>query len=169
MGVVSPKSGNWTVQNGQLRQSNDNGNGFYALVPVSANDYVVETRVTIHRIEGVSQTEGAGLGVRVQSPASQWTPAQYICIVSPDTNQFVLGRCNGTQQYCAALSTSPLAISLDTAYRIRARVQGSTLTCELPDHNRTLTANNLTWASGDVSLLTLYAEAFFDYLTVTGL
>jgi hypothetical protein len=169
-GAMISVLGTWQVSGGKLSQADETINGAYARATVSANDYVAETRVTIQQIDNITATEGAALGVRVQALLSAGvTPPSYFCMISPDVDTFIIGRCDGTSTFCTALKSSSVNIKLNTAYRIRATVSGSSLTCRLLGQNVTLTQGGLSWSGGDVSLMTLHARAAFEYLTVVGL
>lgn len=168
MGSVTPGSGTWSVSGGTLSQSSTTQNGVYAVAPVSAASYIAETRLAIHSIQGVgSVAEGAGLGVRVQSQGNPSNPpGQYNCFISADSHIFGIVECSGGQTYCPVRSSTPVSFSYNTYYVIRATVSGSSITCQLPSQNKTLSINDSTFPTGGVALVTFHASASFDYLRV---
>jgi len=168
MGSVTPKSGSWSVGSGTLDQSSSSQNGVYAVVPVAAASYIAETRMAIHSIQGVgSVAEGAGLGVRVQSQGNPSNPpGQYTCFLSADSKLFGIVECSGGQTYCPIRSSTPVSFSYNTYYVVRATVSGSSITCQLPSQNKTLSINDSTYPTGGAALVTFHASASFDYLRV---
>ncbi len=169
MGAVRAGAGcTWKVFDGLLHQTSTANNGCHATAAVPANDYYAETLVQIHAIKGIaSWTEGAGLGVRVQTSGYKppAPPAMYVCAVSPDANQLVLARCpGGGTNDCTILDSRTASIALGSPYRIRVGAVGSVITCYLPDQNKSILFPILDMLNGGVALVTFYSRASFDYL-----
>jgi hypothetical protein len=167
-GVVAAQRGNWTVSGGMLRQLSENENDNYATAPVPVDDYTVESEITIYKLKNLMNiSEGAGVSARVQPPSRPGVvPGQYICLISPDGNVLGLLRAYGNTATVPALSTTSVQIQLNVPYRVRLTVKGATLTCELPDLGKQVTATDSTFSSGPAGLVTMYASAAFDYLLV---
>jgi hypothetical protein len=169
-GAVQPKTGSWSVNTGQktLKQSSDGENGNYALAPVPASNYVAETKMEIHSIDGLPAiVEGAALAVRVQPQSNpSFPPGQYGCFISPDQQTFGVYECNGNQTYCSMHQSTSISFSYNTPYTVRATVSGNNITCQLLEQSKTVNTSDNTYPSGDVALATFHASASFHYLSV---
>jgi hypothetical protein len=170
-GKVTLKTGTWThhsTDGGYIKQNNHNGNGYYAGVSVPVSDYVAETRLRIHSIDGLSSIiEGAALSVRVQPQSNtSYPPGQYACFVSPDAKILGIAECSGGTTYCTMHTTKSVNIQLNTTYTLRATVSGSTVTCRLVGTSHQVTRSDSTYSGGGVALSTFHASASFYYLKV---
>jgi hypothetical protein len=169
MGQVTPQTGSWSLVSGQLQQSDNSYNGYYATADVPVNDYLAETRLTIYNLPSDPWTQGAGLGVRVQPGAvGQYPPAMYVCVISPDDNILGIVKCPGGPTFdCNQPPVKKtVAIQLNVAYRMTMRAQGGTMTCSLPDLGQSVVLNDSSYAAGGVALATFQTRTRFDYLKV---
>lgn len=168
-GAVQPKRGSWSLSNGSLRQTSTYGTDHYAVADVPAPDYVVESVVTVHSIYGyASLGEGAGISARMQSPIDpNDPPGQYACAIVPDWGDLALIKATGYDTTFQTLKTVSANIPMGQAHYLRLTVIDSTLTCELPDQGKVLTTSDTSFATGGAGLVTLYADASFQYLKVS--
>jgi hypothetical protein len=169
MGAVQPKRGSWSISNGELHQTSKSGNDYYAEADVLDPDYVVESVVTVHSIHGYpSLGEGAGISARMQQPIyPSDPPGQYSCGVFPDWGDVALGKATGYDSTFMTLKSAMANISTGKAYYLRLTVIGDSLMCELPDQQVVLTATDTSFPSGGAGLVTLYADASYQYFKVS--
>lgn len=172
-GVAAPQAGNWSVFGGRARQTNiiDNGRTLSALMSVA--DYTVETVVRVHAIQNNSgATEGAGITARLQGPPdSNGNPArQYVCVITVDAKRLYIYEATGSPLVSFRQGSQTLNLQLNTPYRLRFTVQGRRLTCALPDMGVVITYtdnSNVITGAGRAGVVTLLANASFEYLLVT--
>ena len=161
--------GTWIPDNttGLLRQSDVEPNGGYILYSPPINDYLAETVVRIDRIAHLLlRYEGAGIGLRVTAGGPLSPPRQVVCWVSPDDNALALSTCDGISGGCVRAASQALAVAFGTPYRLRASAVGNHFSCEAPDLGLALSYDLPIASAGGVALVTLHADATFDYLRV---
>jgi hypothetical protein len=168
LGKVQPKSGQWALSGGALRQSKTGGGNYAVITGVAASDYVVSALVTVHsKFPKTGWTVGAALGVRLQ-PGTALTPRQYLCGVYPGTAGLVIVYCSGgdPNNTCTVVRKTGPQINLGQQVLVRATMVGTTLTCELPQLSGSTTYSTGGLTSGGPTLITQYVDASYDNLSV---
>ena len=174
-GALSADRGSWSYAGGRAVQSQTSINGPNLTGSVPVADYLVDSVLRIHGIQGLANAgEGAGIAARIQPPiaGNANNPRRmYGCVLSPDQGRVYIIEANGTSQlYSVRASSSPLTVALDTPYRVLLTVQGSQIRCSVPSLSVQLSTSDSSISSaGRAGLITLYAHASRDYLRVTGL
>lgn len=167
LGPVQPKTGQWAVTGGVLRQSVAGGGNYATIAGVSASNYVASARLTVHSLfPKAGWVRGAALGVRLQ--AGTGTPRQYLCGAYPGNSGLVVVYCSGgdPNTTCQVVKQTLPSVSLGVQLLVRATVVGSTLTCELPELGGKTTYTTGSLTQGGPTLITQYADASYDDLSV---
>jgi hypothetical protein len=168
LGPVQPKTGQWVVGGGVVRQSQTGGGNFAAIAGVTFSDYVVSAYLTVHSTFPKSGwVVGAAVGVRLQ-PGPALTPRQYLCGVYPGSNALVIVHCSGgdPNTTCQVVRQTGPAVAVGQQVLVRATVVGTSLTCELPGLGGSTTYNTGGLTSGGPTLITQYVDASYDDLSV---
>jgi hypothetical protein len=121
LGQVLPKTGQWALSGGALRQSVAGGGNYAVIDGVTASNYVVSARVTVHSLfPKPGWTRGAALGVRLQ--AGTLTPRQYLCGVYPGTQALVIVHCSGgdPNNTCQVVKQAGPAVAIGATVLVRA-------------------------------------------------
>jgi hypothetical protein len=168
LGQVQSKSGQWALSNGALRQSQTGAGNYAVIAGVTASNYVVSALITVNSLFSKPTSGwviGAALGVRVQSGTQ--TPEQWLCGIYPGSSALVVVHCTGgdPSTTCFIQTQAGPTIAVGQQVRVRAKMVGPVLTCDLPQLGGTITRNT-GLSSGGPTLITQFVDASYDDLSV---
>jgi hypothetical protein len=135
---------------------------------VTASNYVVSALVTVNSLfpKPSGWVIGAALGVRVQSGTQ--TPQQWLCGIYPGSSALVVVHCSGgdPSTTCFIQTQAAPSIAVGQQVRVRAKMVGTTLTCDLPQLGGGPITRNTGLTSGGPTLITQFVDASYDDLSV---